>query len=356
MEITVLAHPKSENFERVSAAVRQARLLQGEFVPRLVEAPWLPKDAAMPRNAAVLRDEIRERHPREKTLAIVDCRLIPDLLVCEFSGVSVVTTYDWNEKFAPPAVRYHLLYQFASAFLNFAADLSDPMIDGWAHKNEPAGCVFDWYNDKSELLRAMIAGRVCLDHRGMLAKMGASPAAIAAAELLLLDVRSAAIGQRRDLGASVFIGHGHSDDWRAVLDWLRDGLELQVEEFNLKPNVGVPNTILLGRMLDQAAVAIMVMTPEVKHEDGTWHARENILHEIGLLQGRLGFERVAILKEETVKSFSNIDGLTVIPFKAGQFANSPDVQAALCRFLERERLVEPLVAKKKPKRRRESSR
>jgi predicted nucleotide-binding protein len=352
MEITVLAHPKSENFERVIAAVRQARLLQGEFVPRLVEALWLPKSSAPARNAAALRDEIRVRRRGEKVVAIVDCRLNPDYIVCEYDGVSVVTTYDWHEKFAPPALEAHLLYQFASAFLNFAADLVDATINQWGHpQNKRVGCAFDWYGDTNGLRAAMIAGRICPEHRGKLAKMRASEPAIAAAELLLLDVRSTAIGKPRDLGASVFIGHGHSADWVTVLDWMKDDLGLQVAEFNLKPNVGVSNTALLSGMLDQAAAAVMVMTAEVKHEDGTWHARENVVHEIGLLQGRLGFERVAILKDATVAGFSNIDGLTVIPFQTGQFASSPDVQAALQRFLEHERLVEP-ASKKKPKRKR----
>lgn len=351
MEITVLAHPQSKNFKRVSAAVRQTRLLQGEFVPRLVEAPWLPS-SALAQNAAALRDEIRDRRHGEKVVAIVDCRLKPDYIVCEYEGISVVTTHDWNEKFAPPALGSHLLYQFASAFLNFAADLADTTINEWGHpQDEPAGCTFDWYDDKGGLLASMIAGRICLEHRGQLAKMGASPAAIAAAESLLQAVRLAAIGQPRDLGDSVFIGHGHSPDWAAVLDWMKDGLGLQVEEFNLKPNVGVPNTTLLSHMLDRAAAAIMLMTPEVKHEDGTWHARENVLHEIGLLQGRLGFERVAILKDVTVVGFSNIDGLTIIPFRLGKFATSPDVQAALRRFLEHQRLIEPAIKKKLGKKR-----
>jgi predicted nucleotide-binding protein len=44
----------------------------------------------------------------------------------------------------------------------------------------------------------------------------------------------------------------------------------------------------------------------------------NVVHEAGLFQGRLGFERAIILLEEGCKSFSNIEGLGQIRFPKGQ--------------------------------------
>ena len=59
------------------------------------------------------------------------------------------------------------------------------------------------------------------------------------------------------------------------------------------------------------------MTAEDIHADNSSHARENVIHEAGLFQGRLGFERAIILLEEGCAVFSNIHGLTHISFPKG---------------------------------------
>ena len=56
------------------------------------------------------------------------------------------------------------------------------------------------------------------------------------------------------------------------------------------------------------------MTAEDEHSDGTTHARENVVHEAGLFQGKLGFSKAIILLEEGCKEFSNIEGLGQIRF------------------------------------------
>ena len=64
-------------------------------------------------------------------------------------------------------------------------------------------------------------------------------------------------------------------------------------------------------------MAFLVMTAEDEHTDSTLHARENVIHEAGLFQGRLGFERAIILLEEGCQEFSNIHGLGQIRFPKG---------------------------------------
>jgi predicted nucleotide-binding protein len=70
-------------------------------------------------------------------------------------------------------------------------------------------------------------------------------------------------------------------------------------------------------MLDHAQFAFLVMTSEDSRADGTAHARENVVHEAGLFQGRLGFGRAIILLEEGCSEFSNIHGLGHIRFPKG---------------------------------------
>ena len=86
-------------------------------------------------------------------------------------------------------------------------------------------------------------------------------------------------------------------------------------------------------MLGRAWFAFLVMTGEDLHGDGAAHARENVIHEAGLFQGRLGFERAIILLEEGCAEFSNIHGLTTIRFPAGNI--EPKFEE-IRRVLERE--------------------
>lgn len=60
---------------------------------------------------------------------------------------------------------------------------------------------------------------------------------------------------------------------------------------------------------------VIVVTAEDKTAKGDVRARQNVVHEIGLFQGRLGFEKVALLMQEGVEEFSNLAGLQHIPFK-----------------------------------------
>jgi len=116
---------------------------------------------------------------------------------------------------------------------------------------------------------------------------------------------------------NVFIGHGHSPVWRELKDYLRDRLHLPCDEFNSVTPAGKMVVERLSEMLDQAAVAFLIMTAEDEQSNGALHARMNVVHEAGLMQGKLGFQRAIILLEEGCEIFSNINGLNHIPFPKG---------------------------------------
>ena len=120
-------------------------------------------------------------------------------------------------------------------------------------------------------------------------------------------------------------------------DFVQDRLHLPWDEFNRVPVAGVTNVARLSRMLDEAAIAFLIMTAEDEQADGKIHARMNVVHEVGLFQGRLGFERAIILFEEGCEEFSNINGLGQIRFpKENISAIFEDIR----RVLEREGLIE----------------
>lgn len=112
----------------------------------------------------------------------------------------------------------------------------------------------------------------------------------------------------------IFIGHGGSEDWRAVKDFIHDTLGLEYEEFERESGAGMTIIKRLEDMFNKTTFAIIVMTAENETPEGKLKARDNVIHEIGLFQGRLGFEKVIILYEEGCEDFSNIHGLIYIPF------------------------------------------
>ena len=75
-------------------------------------------------------------------------------------------------------------------------------------------------------------------------------------------------------------------------------------------------------MLDSSSFAFLVMTAEDQHSDDTTHARQNVVHEVGLFQGRLGPKKAIILLEDGCNEFSNIIGLTQIRFPKGDISSA----------------------------------
>ena len=127
------------------------------------------------------------------------------------------------------------------------------------------------------------------------------------------------------IGKRIFIGHGHSNEWLKLEKFLKDRLNLEVDEFNRVPTAGVTITERLSAMLDHAKFAFLIMTgedemmsPEEKEKNPKYQPRMNVIHEAGLFQGRLGFDKAIILLEEGCEEFSNIHGLGQIRFEKGR--------------------------------------
>jgi predicted nucleotide-binding protein len=70
-------------------------------------------------------------------------------------------------------------------------------------------------------------------------------------------------------------------------------------------------------MLGRSSLAFLVLTGEDETADQQMRARQNVIHETGLFQGKLGFPRAIVLLEEGVEEFSNIAGIQHIPFAKG---------------------------------------
>lgn len=122
------------------------------------------------------------------------------------------------------------------------------------------------------------------------------------------------------VGTNIFIGHGRASAWRDLKDFIQDRLRLPWDEFNRVPVAGITNIARLSEMLDSAACAFVIMTAEDETAEGTMQARMNVIHEVGLFQGRLGFTKAIVLLEEGCQEFSNINGLGQIRFPKGNIS------------------------------------
>ena len=76
---------------------------------------------------------------------------------------------------------------------------------------------------------------------------------------------------------------------------------------------------ILGAMSEEASFALLVLTGEDQADHGL-RARQNVVHECGLFQGRLGFDRAILLVEEGVELASNFDGIQQLRFSKGRIA------------------------------------
>ncbi len=128
----------------------------------------------------------------------------------------------------------------------------------------------------------------------------------------------------------VFIGHGRAAAWLELQRFFEARLHLEVVEFNSVPTAGTTIIDRLKAMMDAVGFAFLVMTAEDDVGDGSTRARQNVIHEIGLFQGRLGFDRAIILLEQGCAEFSNVSGLVYIPFPKGNIrAAFEEIRATL---------------------------
>ena len=135
----------------------------------------------------------------------------------------------------------------------------------------------------------------------------------------------------------IFIGHGHSEDWKTVQDHLQNILKLKVVFYESEERAGKSVGAVLEQMLGQATFAVLVLTGEDETVEGKKRARQNVVHEAGLFQGRLGFERAIMLVQKNLEDFSNVAGLNTITFHQGQIQ---EIFAKLEGVLRREKCLE----------------
>ena len=130
----------------------------------------------------------------------------------------------------------------------------------------------------------------------------------------------------------VFVGHGNNPIWRDLKDHLHEQHNFEVIAYEVGARAGHEIRDILAKMLQESSFAILVMTGEDRTEEGQLQPRMNVVHELGLFQGHLGFDRAITLLERGTQEFSNINGVHQIRFAEGNIRETfGDVVATLNR-------------------------
>ena len=120
----------------------------------------------------------------------------------------------------------------------------------------------------------------------------------------------------------VFIGHGRSRVWEELKNHLQDKHGQSVVAFESGARAGHHIRDILDEMLTESSLAFLVLTGEDETADQCLRARQNVIHETGLFQGKLGFSRAIVLLEEGVEEFSNLAGIQHISFPEGHISET----------------------------------
>lgn len=126
----------------------------------------------------------------------------------------------------------------------------------------------------------------------------------------------------------VFIGHGGDRQWEAVRRVVANHYDYSA--FESHDRLGQQAFEVVENMISEASVALIVMTATDERADGKKTARQNVVHELGFAQGRLGARKTIIVVEQGTELFTNIDSIQQIRFAPGEIHTVEDqVLAAL---------------------------
>ena len=147
----------------------------------------------------------------------------------------------------------------------------------------------------------------------------------------------AAMARPTTSSSCVFIGHGGSPLWARLQLFLENDLGLETVTYESESRAGEAIGPVLEKMLEQATFAVLILTAEDETAEGGKRARQNVVHEAGLFQGRLGFRKAVLLVQEGLEEFTNVAGLQYIPFSGGRIEST---FWELQRVLKREGLLQ----------------
>lgn len=113
---------------------------------------------------------------------------------------------------------------------------------------------------------------------------------------------------------TIFVAHGQDPRWGQFILALDKRWDVKFEYFEESNRTAQQISDVVAQMTSGSSLAVILMTNDDPMPDGTFRARQNVIHEAGLCHGVLGFDRVALLIQDGVEKFSNAQGVVYIPY------------------------------------------
>ena len=280
-EIIVGLERNSPHAERVGAAVSLVNSSQRYFFLRFREDVEINQPEGLPIKGDVIAAEISRGYAGVKMIYVTDQPFDDNWFSREYRHCAVITTFDWEQRFAPPSLRAYLVYQFAQALLLMEADIDEQMLlRGLVHE-PPIGCLHDLNVDKGHIKYGMIAGSMCFKCEGALRQYGVRPEVINAIHRILAIVRDEVIGKSRLVhpDSAFVIMRFTENDENANAYW--QGLRPGLKDVGLKPH-RADDQVQPAQILDQVLQYIKRSRFVVAKVD---EHNLNVYFELGLAMG-----------------------------------------------------------------------
>jgi hypothetical protein len=191
MEIPVLLSRSFENLAEVERAMQEINRLQTCFALSLMFVDWIPEACNkkwLDQNKIFV--DIEKRLGDEPVCAVVQSPLKLDYFADSTPHIYIISTADWNTKYAPPPLELYIIFMLACGLVDLACRLPDDIGDALLHE-PPIGCISDYNSDKTSIRVSMTNPHICERCRTALLDHGLSAQAFDATNQILRFVETA---------------------------------------------------------------------------------------------------------------------------------------------------------------------
>ena len=318
MKIEVVVNPRFPRMAQLDMAIENLNANQNRFYFQRsfdVEAPTF--GAAPTIEPLIWRATVLTKNKRDAgTVVLTDSRFIDDWFSHTSEVGTIISTYGWEEHFAPPGLKTFLQLELILHATARSAYLNDDIMARISHQ-EPIGCLFDFYQQKTDIRYKLIGGNLCGQCEGSLRSFGLGEEDLSAIRHMLHVMRLDGLGRLAKINEKqVFVVMRFSkndNNDHAFLYGIKPAcstLGLEVKRGDDMVGVG-PNSLIskIISAIDQSWLIIVLAG-----EDNL-----NVFLELGYAIGREKSILVIIPKSKIPEVPTDIKGFEYIVFEDGNF-------------------------------------